>query len=58
VTFKISLDSSIFISLLTGDVHADAVLAALPLLCYAELWTGIKLLPEADRPANVPLVCI
>jgi predicted nucleic acid-binding protein len=63
VTFRISLDSSIFISQLTGDVHADAVLAALtvletmgaevtlPLLCYAELWTGVELLPEADRSA-------
>jgi predicted nucleic acid-binding protein len=63
VTFRISLDSSIFISQLTGDVHADVVLAALtlletmgaeltlPLLCYAELWTGVELLPEADRAA-------
>ena len=63
MTFRLSLDSSIFISQLTGDVHADAVLAALtvletmgaertlPLLCYAELWTGVELLPEADRPA-------
>jgi predicted nucleic acid-binding protein len=63
VTFRLSLDSSIFISQLTGDVHAEAVLAALlvlepmgaeltlPLLCYAELWTGVELLPEADRPA-------
>jgi hypothetical protein len=63
VTFRISLDSSILISQLTGDVHAEAVLAALmvletmgaeltvPLLCYAELWTGVELLPEADRPA-------
>src|SRR5262245_17784001 len=62
-TFRISLDSSIFISQLTGDIHAEAVLAALtvletmsaestlPLLCYAELWTGVELLPEADRPA-------
>src|SRR5262249_34187588 len=51
------------ISQLRGDVHAEAVLAALtvletmsaeltlPLLCYAELWTGVELLPEADRPA-------
>ena len=50
-------------SQLTGDVHAEAVFAALtvletmsaeltlPLLCYAELWTGVELLPEADRPA-------
>jgi len=63
VTFQLSLDSSIFISQLTGDVHAEAVLAALtvletmgaeltlPLLCYAELWTGVELFPEADRPA-------
>jgi predicted nucleic acid-binding protein len=48
-----------------GDVHAEAVLAALlvletmgaeltlPLLCYAELWTGVELLPEADRPGAV-----
>ena len=63
MTFRISLDSSIFISQLTDDVHADAVLAALTvletmgaeltllLLCYAELWTGVRLLPEEDRPA-------
>ena len=63
MTFRISLDSSIFISHLTGDVHANAVLAALtvletrgaeltlPLLCYAELWTGVELLPEGDRPS-------
>ena len=63
MTFRISLDSSIFISQLTDDVHADAVLAALTvletmgaeltllLLCYAELWTGVELLPEEDRPA-------
>ena len=62
MTFRISLDSSIFISQLTGDVHAEAVLTALtvletmgaeltlPLLCYAELYTGVELLPEADRP--------
>ncbi len=23
----------------------------MPLLCYAELWTGVELLPEEDRPA-------
>jgi predicted nucleic acid-binding protein len=63
VTFRLSLDSSIFIAQLTGDVHAEAVLAALtvletmsaeltlPLLRYAELWTGVELLPEVDRPA-------
>jgi hypothetical protein len=50
-----SLDSSILISHLAGDVHKEAVLAAiehldtmgaeltLPLLCYAEIWTGIEL---------------
>jgi hypothetical protein len=32
VTFRISLDSSFFISQLTGDVHAEAVLAALTAL--------------------------
>ena len=59
--FRLSLDSSIFISQLTGDVHAEAVLTALlvletmgaeltlPLLCYAELWTGVELLPETER---------
>lgn len=63
MTFRLSVDSSIFISQLTGDRHAEAVLAAmvlletltaeltLPLLCYAELWTGIELLPAAERPA-------
>jgi len=63
VTFRISLDSSIFISHLTDDVHAEAVLTALtvletmhaeltlPLLCYAELWTGVELLPEEERSA-------
>lgn len=63
MTFKLSVDSSIFISQLTGDHHAEAVLAAmmlletlaaeltLPLLCYAELWTGIELLPVEERPA-------
>jgi len=57
------LDSSIFISHLTDDVHAEAVLTALtvletmhaeltlPLLCYAELWTGVELLPEEERSA-------
>jgi len=56
-----SLDSSILISHLTGDVHKEVVLAAitqldtmgaeltLPLLCYAEVWTGIELLTEADQ---------
>lgn len=65
MTFKLSVDSSIFISQLAGDSHAEAVLAAmvlletltaeltLPLLCYAELWTGIELLPAEERPAAV-----
>lgn len=60
-----SLDSSILISHLTGDVHAEAVLAAitqldtmgaeltLPLLCYAEVWTGIELLNEVDQQQHV-----
>ena len=63
MTFRISFDSSIFISHLTGDVHAEVVLAALtaletmraertlPLLCYAELWTGVELLPAEERRA-------
>jgi transposase len=49
---------SILISHLSGDIHQEAVLAAmecldvlgaeltLPLLCYAEIWTGIALLDE------------
>jgi predicted nucleic acid-binding protein len=60
VTFKVSLDSSIVISHLAGDVHKDEVLAAierletleaelfLSLVCYAEVWTGVELLSE-DR---------
>jgi len=63
VTLRLRVDSSIFISHLTGDVHAEAVRTALvqveamhtaltlPLLCYAELWTGVELLPEEDRHA-------
>jgi predicted nucleic acid-binding protein len=55
-----SLDSSILISHLAGDVHKEAVLAAiehldtmgaeltLPLLCYAEIWTGIELLNDVE----------
>ena len=62
MTFRISLDSSIFISQLTGDVHAEAVLTALtvletmgaeltlPLLCYAELYTGVNSSPR--RPVQ------
>jgi predicted nucleic acid-binding protein len=53
VTFKISLDSSIIISHLSGDVHKEEVLACvdrlasikaevfMSLVCYAEVWTGI-----------------
>ncbi len=56
-----SLDSSILISHLAGDVHKEAVLAtiehldtmgaelSLPLLCYAEVWTGVELLDEAEQ---------
>lgn len=55
MTFKISLDSSIFISHLSGDIHKDEVLASvdrlasikaevfMSLVCYAEVWTGIEL---------------
>ena len=32
MTFKLSVDSSIFISQLTGEHHAEAVLAAMMLL--------------------------
>jgi predicted nucleic acid-binding protein len=60
VTFKISLDSSIIISHLSGDVHKDEVLACvdrlasikaevfMSLLCYAEVWTGIELQSKRD----------
>ncbi|MDH3601648.1 MAG: hypothetical protein OEU26_18720, partial [Candidatus Tectomicrobia bacterium] len=46
---------------LSGDLHQEAVLAAmehlevqgaeltLPLLCYAEVWTGVELLDEAEQ---------
>jgi len=56
-----SLDSSILISHLAGDVHKEEVLVAiehldtmgaelsLPLLCYAEVWTGVELLDEAEQ---------
>ncbi len=56
-----SLDSSILISHLSGDVHKDDVLAAmrqlesvkaelfLSLVCYAEVWTGVELLREEDK---------
>ena len=55
MTFKISLDSSIIISHLSGDIHKDDVLACIDrlassraevfmsLVCYAEIWTGIEL---------------
>lgn len=61
MTFRMSLDSSILISHLSGDLHQEAVLAAmerlealgaeltLPLLCYAEVWTGVELLDEAEQ---------
>ncbi len=59
--FRLSLDSSIIISHLSGDVHQNEVLATIerlealkielffPLLCYAEVWTGIELLREENR---------
>ena len=55
MTFKISLDSSVIISHLSGDIHKDDVLACvdrlassraevfMSLVCYAEVWTGIEL---------------
>ena len=55
MTFKTSLDSSIIISHLSGDIHKDDVLACvdrlassraevfMSLVCYAEVWTGIEL---------------
>ena len=61
MTFKLSLDSSVIISHLSGDVHKDHVLAAvgrlsvleselfLSLICYAEVWTGIELLGEEEK---------
>jgi predicted nucleic acid-binding protein len=61
VTFKLSLDSSVIISHLSGDVHKDNVLAAvgrlsvleaelfLSLLCYAEVWTGIELVGGEEQ---------
>ena len=60
MTFKISLDSSIFISHLSGDIHKDDVLASvdrlasikaevfMSLVCYAEVWTGIELQSKDD----------
>ena len=55
MTFKISLDSRVIISHLSGDIHKDDVLACvdrlassraevfMSLVCYAEVWTGIEL---------------
>ena len=55
MTFRISLDSSLIISHLSGDIHKDDVLACvdrltssraevfMSLVCYAEVWTGIEL---------------
>jgi len=52
--FKLSLDSSIIISHLSGDVHQNEVLATIerlealkielffPLLCYAEVWQASR----------------
>lgn len=62
MTFKISLDSSVIISHLVGDIHQADILPAverldalkaeifLPLVCYAEIWTGVEWAPgEAER---------
>jgi predicted nucleic acid-binding protein len=61
VTSKITLDSSVIISHLSADVHKDEVLAAmewllrsktelfLPLICYAEVWTGVELSKQDKR---------
>ena len=61
MTYKVSLDSSIIISHLSADVHKDDVLTAmerlgllkyqifLPLICYAEVWTGIEMLRDDKR---------
>jgi hypothetical protein len=58
VPFKLSLDSSIIISHLSGDVHKDDGLAALgrlafleatlflSLLRYPKVWTGVELLRQ------------
>ena len=55
MTFKISLDSSIIISHLSGDIHKEDVLACvdrlpainaevfMSLVCYAEIWTGMQI---------------
>lgn len=60
MTFKVSLDSSIIISHLAGDVHKDDVLSAIErlsllkaelffsLVCYAEVWTGIELIEDKE----------
>ena len=52
--FRLSLDSSIIISHLSGDVHQNEVLATIewlealkielffPLLCYAEVWQASR----------------
>jgi predicted nucleic acid-binding protein len=61
VTFRVSLDSSIIISHLAGDVHKDDVLFAIDrlsllkaelffsLVCYAEVWTGIELMEDEGK---------
>ena len=61
MTFKVSLDSSIIISHLVGDIHKDEVLLAIErlnrlrarlffsLVCYAEVWTGIELMNDDEQ---------
>jgi len=50
VTFRISRDSSIFISQLTGDVHADDVFAVLTLLETMD--AEVTLPPPAAPPRS------
>lgn len=61
MTFRMSLDSSILISHLAGDIHKDDVLSAVERLsqlgaelffsvvCYAEVWTGIELMNDGQK---------
>jgi predicted nucleic acid-binding protein len=63
-----SLDSSILISHLRDDSHQETVMAAmerlevlgaeltLPLLCYAEVWTGVELLHEAEQQQSADAI--
>ena len=56
--FRINLDSSVFISHFTGDVHSEDVTKAIlelkklnasiyiSLIVYSEIWTGIELIDD------------